>query len=292
MAAKAQTLEAKRQDAAYHPQEILDPKTLLSPTNFKNVESGRYVVVEGYIDYVASAWPEADGDFHFEMQTTNKLHTKNPKDGLVCEIDPVLQLEGSEALKEIKQKTPGTYRRARVHGFLRFGTEANHAGVQKYKLSNGELISGHWEIHPVERVESIDNGNALKIGPSAKYVKPRPAARYSWDDMDFPKRTVSNYGVLRGTVKSITKSANQSGDVDVLLEVNSTKYTATIPQYYISNFAPATEKVTLVKLPSFRSINYSLAPSDNVQRSFYGLRNWTFHGSQIVPTMAPVEMIK
>src|SRR5437899_11869148 len=91
MAAKAQTFEVKRADAAYHPDSVLDPATLLSPDNFSDTESGRYVVVEGYIDYVATAWPETDGDYHFEMQATKKLHTKNPKDGLVCEIDPVVQ---------------------------------------------------------------------------------------------------------------------------------------------------------------------------------------------------------
>jgi hypothetical protein len=31
--------------------------------------------------------------------------------------------------------------------------------------------------------------------------------RYGLDDTDFPKHTVSNYGVLRGTVKSISASA-------------------------------------------------------------------------------------
>jgi hypothetical protein len=289
---RAQTLEVKRPDAAYHPVDVLNPETLLSPTNFKNVTSGRYVVVEGYIDYVASTWPEADGDFHFEMQTTDKAHTKNPKDGLVCEIDPFVQLEGSEVLREIDPKNRGTYRKARVYGFLRFGTEANHAGVQKYKLPNGKLVSGHWEIHPVERVESIDNGNALKLGPSAEYVETPMNARYALDDTDFPKHTVSNYGVLRGTVKGISASADGAGDFDVKLQVNSTTYTATIPQYYVSNFDASTQTVTFVQIPNFQSINYSLTPSEDEQRSFYGLRNWRFSGSQMIPTMAPVEIIK
>jgi hypothetical protein len=152
----AQSFRVTRDESAYHPEKILDPATLVSPDNFQDTESGGYVVVEGYIDYVAKAWPETDGDYHFEMQSTKKTHTKNPKDGLVCEIDPVLRLDGAEALKEIDQRKPSTYRKARVYGFLRFGTESNHAGVQKYKLANGKLISGHWEIHPVERVESID----------------------------------------------------------------------------------------------------------------------------------------
>jgi hypothetical protein len=49
MAAKAQTFEVRRPDAAYHPDNVLDPATLLSPRNFANTESGRYVVVEGYM---------------------------------------------------------------------------------------------------------------------------------------------------------------------------------------------------------------------------------------------------
>jgi hypothetical protein len=292
MAAKAQTIEVGRPDAAYHPDNILDPATLLSPHNFADTESGRYVVVEGYIDYVATAWPEADGDYHFEMQTTKKLHTKNPIDGLVCEIDPVVQLEGCEALKEIDPSNPATYREARVYGFLRFGTEANHAGVQKYQLPDGSIISGHWEIHPVERVQSIDDGASLSLGPSAQYIEPPVDGRYGLDDATFLKHTVSNYGNLRGTVKQITASVDQSGDVDISLQVNNTSYTLTIPQYYISNFDAASQTVTFVQLPNFESINYSLAPSDNVQRTFYGLRNWKFRQSDVIATMAPVEMIK
>src|ERR1017187_901241 len=117
LAAKAQTFEVTRSEAAYHPDSILDPATLLSPSNFSGIESGRYVVVEGYIDYVATKWPETDGDYPFEMQTTTKLHTKNPKDGLVCEIDPVVQLEGCETLREVDQKDRATYRKVRVYGF-------------------------------------------------------------------------------------------------------------------------------------------------------------------------------
>jgi hypothetical protein len=292
LAAKAQSFDATRPDAVYHPETLLDPASLLSPGNFSNIESGRYVVVEGYIDYHATTWPETDGDYHFEMQTTNKLHTKNPIDGLVCEIDPVVQLEGSEALKEIDQQNPATYRKVRVYGFLRFGTEANHAGVQKYKLPDGSIISGHWEIHPVERIQSIDDGPSLSIGPSAQFVTPPKGGRYGLDDTTFPKHTVSNYGNLRGTVKEITASVDQSGDVDVSLEVYQTVYTVTIPKYYISNFDVTSRTVTFVQLPNFESINYSLAPSEDEQRTFYGLRNWKFDQSNVISTMAPVEMIK
>jgi hypothetical protein len=54
----AQPFEVKRAGAVYHPETVLDPATLLFPGNFSDTESGRYVLVEGYIDYVATAWPE------------------------------------------------------------------------------------------------------------------------------------------------------------------------------------------------------------------------------------------
>jgi hypothetical protein len=175
---------------------------------------------------------------------------------------------------------------------LRFGTEANHAGCQKYKLPNGKLVSGHWEIHPVEKVESIDNKSAFKIGSSAQYVDPPEGGRYGLDDTDFPKRTVSNYAVLRGNVKGITKSTDQSGDFEVMLEVNTKTYTATIPQYYVAGFDESTQTLAFVNLPNFSSINYSLAPSDQKAQTFYGLRNWQFRRSEAIPTLAPVEIIK
>ena len=64
LAAKAQSFDATRPDAVYHLETVLDPASLLSPDNFSNIDSGRYVVVEGYIDYRATTWPEPDGDYH------------------------------------------------------------------------------------------------------------------------------------------------------------------------------------------------------------------------------------
>ena len=201
--AYAQVLSVTRDGSVCHSENVLSPETLLSPDNFKNTESGQYVVVEGYIDYHAETWPEPDGDYHFEMQSTDKEHTKNPTDGLVCEIDPVLQLEGAEALKNIDQHNQSTYRKARVYGWLRFGTESNHAGVQDYDIGNGKTISGHWEIHPVEKVETIDEKAPFKIGPEATYVKwPKQGKgtivqRYKVTDDDFADpdafMRVSNY---------------------------------------------------------------------------------------------------
>jgi hypothetical protein len=302
VAAKAQTLEVTREEAAYHPDEVLDPATLMSQQNFDDAARRGYVVVEGFIDYHATTWPEDDGDYHFEMQTTDKQHEHNPIDGLVCEIDPGLQLEGSEALRDIDPDDRSTYRKARVFGWLRFGTETNHAGVQDYDIGNGKIVSGHWEIHPVERVETIDNRNPIKLGPTAKYVKPprqgkgSEAKRFKLTDDDVAKETGhlrgSNYARLIGNVKRIKESPTGSGGLDVDFEVNSDIYTATIPQYYIDSFNAETQTVKFVHLPNFASIKDSLKPSDENTRTFYGLRNWTFHDGEMIPTLAPVEMIK
>lgn len=298
----AQTLSVTRNPAAYHPESVLDPETLLSPDNFKNTKSGQYVVVEGFIDYHAVSWPEADGDYHFEIQSTDKEHTHNPVDGLVCEIDPVLRLEGAEALKDIDQHNQSTYRKARISGWLRFGTESNHAGVQDYDIGNGKIVSGHWEIHPVEKVETIDDKEPFKIGPEAEYVtwpkqgKGTIAARYKVTDDGFAdpdgSMRVSNYAKLIGNVKHIKPSSNGSGDVDVDLEVNSDICIATIPQYYIESFDADSETVKFKHLAGFKLPNDTLKPSDTKTLTFYGLRNWTFSDGEMAATLAPVEMIK
>ena len=289
--ALGQVLTVTRADAAYNPNHKFDPAGLMALEHFNGTASGQYVIVEGYIDYAAKAWPEKDGDYHFEMQSTKKKHEHNPIDGLVCEIDPTLRLKGSEALRQINADDPQTYRKARVYGWLRFGTEANHAGVQKYKL-NGKIISGHWEIHPVERVERIGVNSGFKIGPSADYVAPVIKKRYTLNDTNFQKQPASNYAALRGTVKRIMPSPDQSGDFEVALEVNSTTYTATIPQYYVQSFDSNTQTITFQHVPGFAPIHYSLKPSDSTQRTFYGLRNWQFDTGKRIPALQPVEMIK
>jgi len=228
----AQTLSVTRDPAAYHPESVLYPETLLSPDNFESTKSGQYVVVEGYIDYHATAWPEKDGDYHFEMESTDKEHTEKPTDGLVCEIDPVLRLEGAQALKDIDQHDQSTYRKARVYGWLRFGTERGHTGVQDYDIGNGKIVNGHWEIHPVEKVETIDDKAPFKIGPQAESVKPPREGkgsikeRYKINDEHFPKEkgpyAGSNYARITGNVKEIRESPNQSGDLDVDFEVDTT----------------------------------------------------------------------
>jgi hypothetical protein len=261
--------------------------------HFKGTASGQYIVVQGYIDCLGSEWPEKDGDYHFELQSTNaKRGGGVTPNGLVCEIDPTLRLANSAALKAIHRDDPSTYRKVRVYGYLRFGSEkTSHSGIHVYSLSNGQTIKGHWEIHPVEKVVSIDSGPSLQIGPTAKYVKPVVSHRYSLTDENFKSQNMSNYAGLRGTVKSIT-GPNDSGDFDVRLEVNTTIYTATIPQYYVQSFNAITQTLAFVHSPNFAAIHYSLKPSDTKQRTFYGLRNWTFSTGKPVPALQPVEMIK
>jgi len=230
----------------------------MASSQFNAIASGQYIVVEGYIDCLGSKWPEDDEDYHFELQS-------------------------------IKAKRgPG------VFGFLRFGAEkASHSGIHTYSLGDGKTIKGHWEIHPVEKVVSIDNGPKFQIGPVAKYVKPVISDRYSLTDVKFEHQTASNYGALRGTVKSIKPSLNGSGDYDVRLEVNSTTYTATIPQYYVQAFDPSTQMVSLIQLPTFSSIHNSLKPSDSTQRTFYGdCEIGHFSTGKPAPALQPVEMIK
>ena len=289
----AQTFNVTRLDPAYVPSQKLNPTQILAPARFSQTAARQYVIVEGYIDYVATAWPEDDGDYHFEMQKkgTQRGPSVSP-DGLVCEIDPALQLTNSAVLRQIKDDK-STYRKARVYGYLRFGTEkTNHSGIKVYDIGNGVMIKGHWEIHPVEKIISIDNKPPFQVGPSAQYISTMRSKRYKLNDTNFQSQTPSNYGALRGNVKSIRASPNQSGDLDVALEVNSTIYTATIPQYYVASFDAGSKTVRFAHLPNFAPIQYSLKPSDTKVRTFYGLRNWTFKQGKATPALQPVEMIK
>jgi len=291
--ANAQTFTVARPNAAYHPSHKFTPAALMAVEHFKGTASGQYIVVEGYIDYVAEAWPEKDGDYHFELQSTKaKRGGSFSPDGLVCEIHPTLRLTNSVALKAINRDDPATYRKVRACGYLRFGTEkTGHSGIHVYSLGNGQTIKGHWEVHPVEKVVSIGLGPSLHIGPTATYVKPPASGRYSLTDENFRSQNMSNYAALRGTVKRIT-GPNDSGDFDVRLEVNTTIYTATIPQYYVQSFNATTQTLAFVHSPNFAAIQYSLKPTDAKQCTFYGLRNWTFSTSKPVPALQPVEMIK
>jgi hypothetical protein len=288
----SQTFTVTRPNAAYHPNHKFTPAGLMAVEHFKATASGQYIMVEGYIDCLGSKWPEKDGDYHIEVQSTNAKRVAGASpDGLVCEIDPTLRLANSAALKAINRDDPTTYRKVRVYGYLRFGSEkVNHSGIHVYSLPNGQTIKGHWEIHPVEKVVSIGGGPSLHIGPTATYVKP-VSGRYSLTDENFKSQTMSNYAALRGTVKSIA-GPNDSGDFDVRLEVNTTTYLATIPQYYVQSFNANTQTLAFVHSPNFAAIHYSLKPSDSKQRTFYGLRNWTFSTGKPVPALQPVEMIK
>jgi hypothetical protein len=288
----AQVLTVTRQDSAYIPNKKLTPTGIIDG-NFDAISKRQYVIVEGYINYIAQfPTAETDGDFHFEMQSAKNIRVTGPKDpnGFVCEIDPVLQLTGLQALTQIKRNDPNTFRKVRVYGWLRFGTEATHSGVRPYSV-NGHVFKGHFEIHPVEKIEAVDNPSSFKMGPTANYVAPKMVIRYKLDDSEFTGVSATNYAHLRGNVKTIS-GPNGSGDYDVRLEVNSANYLATIPQYYVQSFSPTTRTLSFVHSPNFASIHYSLKPSGTTQRTFYGLRNWTFGTGKPVPALQPVEMIK
>jgi hypothetical protein len=181
--AAAQTLTVTRNSSVYVPNKKLTPVTIIDGS-FDTVSRRQYIIVEGYINYIA-AFPKAetDGDFHFEMQSDKNIRKVGNADpnGLVCEIDPVLQLAGLAAFQQIKRNDPNTFRKVRVYGWLRYGTETTHSGVRPYKIG-GKPFTGHWEVHPVERIETIDGGSSFKIGPAATYVPPNVAVRYKLDD--------------------------------------------------------------------------------------------------------------
>jgi hypothetical protein len=292
-----------RSPAAYHPNSPLDPATLMSQSHFPDTARLGYVVVQGYIDYVAGqiskdgnttrVGTEADGDFHFEMQSTNAARPGGESpNGLVCEIDPAWQLKGSDGLAQISRKKPTTYRKVRVYGWLRFGTESGHSGTKTYQIGNGRTITGHWEIHPVERVETIDGGGPLTIGAAARVTSWPIPQRYKLTNANFGTPGPSNYAKLTGKIERIAASADKSGDVDVWIRTGKQRYIATIPQYYISHFDANTQTVSFLHLPSFASLNYSLQPSQTATRTLYGLRNWKFSLGTAFPALQPIEMIK
>jgi hypothetical protein len=132
---------------------------------------------------------------------------------------------------------------------------------------------GHWEIHPVEKVEAIDRRGSFQIGPSARVTSwPITKRDKILTSAGFAKPSSANYGKLVGTVQRIFKSPNKSGDVDVWVKTRAGTYLATIPEYYVASFNGNTQRLTLIRLRNFASINYSLQPS-NATRSLYGLRN-------------------
>jgi hypothetical protein len=276
----------------------------MSQEHFSDIAQRGYVVVEGYIDYVAGTisqvgrstkiGAEADGDFHFEMQSTNVMRGPGESpNGLVCEIDPAWQLKGWNALSQISRKSPATYRKVRVYGWLRFGTELGHSGTQAYQYGNGRTIKGHWEVHPVERIEAIDGRGPFIIGPAAAVASWPIAKRYKVTNGTFAKAGPSNYAKLTGKVERIAASADKSGDVDVWVRITpQRRYVATIPQYYISHFDPTSQTITFLQLPNFAGVHYSLQPTSAKPHTFYGLRNWRFSLGSTFPALQPVEIIK
>jgi len=196
-------------------------------------------------------------------------------------------------LSQISRKNLSTYRKVRVYGGLRFGTEVNHSGTRTSQYGNGRTIAGHSEIHPVERVESIDGRGPFTIGPSAKVSSWPTAQRYKVTNANCAKTGPSNYAKLTGKVERIAASADKSGDVDVWVRTTpQRRYIATIPQYYVSHSDPAAQIITFLQLPNFAAVHYSLQPSNAKPRTFCGLRNWKFSLGSTFPALQPVEMLR
>jgi hypothetical protein len=301
--ASAQLSGHARSRESYHPNDVLNPEDLMSQERFGDSARRGYVVVEGYIDYVAGTIvdassttrvkTEADGDYHFEMQSTNSPRPGGESpNGLVCEIDPAWQLKNWNILSQIDRKKPATYRRVRVYGWLRFGTELGHSGTQPYNIGNGRIVKGHWEIHPVERVEAADNGKPFDIGPSARVASWPAAQRYKVTNANFGVAGPSNYARLSGRVIQTIPSSDKSGDVDVWINTGKRKYLATVPHYYVESFDAQRQTINFIHVSNFSTIGYSLTAGTGLTRVFYGLRNWKFRLGVAFPALQPVEMIK
>lgn len=277
---------------SFTPDEIMDPK------NFEKVSDLHYVKVTGYLVYVAGTAPsggtttqigiEADGDIHFELASTPAPRPSgvNPN-GLVCEITPPYQLTNAMAIgRFVNQHNPSTYKKVTVYGCLRFGTEgATHSGYRVYPLGNS-TFPGHWEIHPVEKVEV----EGTVLGPGGNYVMPQPAARYKLTAADFQKPSMSNHGELRGKVILIQGSPDGSGDVQVTLDDGAgNKTLAVIPAYYVNGFDAQSVNLNS-NLQGFSSVS-GIEVGDSY--TFDGMRRWTFNmdEGEAQATLEPVEMV-
>lgn len=274
----------------YSPDEIMDP------ANFKDITKLHYVKVSGYLTYVAGSAPangttttiriEADGDIHFELASANTQRPArvNPN-GLVCEITPPYQLDNGTRIGDfVNQFNPSTYKKITVYGYLRYGTEGTtHSGYHEYPLGSS-TFGGHWEIHPVEKVEVED----VVIGKDGKYVTEDPSARYKLNASNFQKSSMSNHGELKGKVTSFQSSPDNSGDEDVQIsDAQGNTTLVVIPVYYIKN--TGTQTVDLRgNLDGFSTVN---AISIGQTYTFDGLRSWRFDNDIPTALMEPLEKV-
>lgn len=296
-----------RDQSAYHSGDVLGVEQILSPANFSQHWDKRYVTVEAWLCYVATATPhysnlpglEADWDVHFGLvdtlppnhqavtQTYRKTHA------LTCEITPECRLVGTNSLMAIHNGSATTYRKVRVKGYLRLGTESGHEGAMSYTYGNSQtLSSGHWEIHPVESVETIDTKPHFTLGPNAVYATVPPADRFKLTWTTWKTVSSTNYGALNGKVLALRQAADGSGDVEIDIKDTATtkKTTVVVPQYYIFAFDSMTN--TLFFRSSLGVYSQDSIKAGDVAK-FSGLRSWRFTGStpQLTPVMQPVEKI-
>lgn len=311
-----QAFSIDRASAAYRPSHKYKPSQILSSGSFGSLLGRHYVTVEGWICYVATGTPrysnlpglEADWDVHFGLIDTvppagvdvNAAYRKTH--ALTCEITPTARLSMTSALMDIHNTSKTTYRKVRVRGYLRLGSEQNHEGTADYLYNGFTLKNGHWEIHPVESVESIDSGTHFTIGPNAIYALVPPADRYKlgWSKWSYSptnqNQNTTNHGALKGRVTSMAVAADGSGDIELALtrdDGSSGLQMATlavIPEYYVQHFDVAAHQLTL-RPGTIGNLPNPIQLGALVTLS--GLRSWRFGPSgPPSPVMDPVEKIE
>ncbi len=311
-----QPFSIDRAASVYRPSHKYKPSQILSIGSFASLGSRHYVTVEGWICYVATGTPhysnlpglEADWDVHFGLidaippagVVVNAEYRKSH--ALTCEITPTARLVMTSALKDIQNTVKTTYRKVRVKGYLRLGSEQNHEGTADYVSNGFTLKNGHWEVHPVESIESIDSKPHFTVGPDAIYAIVPPSDRYKLDwskwsySLTNQTQNTTNHGALKGRVTSMSAASDGSGDVELALtrEDGSTGLQmatlTVIPQYYIQHFDAATHQLTL--RPG-TICNLSSPIQIGTLATLSGLRSWRFGPSgPPSPVMDPVEKIE
>lgn len=292
---------AARPDGVYAP-DWLTPDQILEPNELAGVQTSTYVTVRGMAVYYSHP---ADGDHHFSILASNHVSPGRAVSketlhqfGLTCEIKPAITLGNLTEIRKLRRTSPGTYRFVEVKGFLRFGTEgaSGHDAVRTF-THEGRAITGHWEIHPVELVRSLDSKPEFASGPAANFEDPlggTMAVLESW--ADYPKISKQNNHVrLRARVTQIRLAADGSGDYELKLVATSGSSPrpstwASVPPYFVESYDPAAHTLR------FKPGTVAVGDSEvrvNQNRKFFGLRTWVFEaGKAYVPRLRPVMRIE
>jgi hypothetical protein len=309
-----QSFDIDREAAAYKPGKVWTPSQILDQANFSKLWGKRYVTVEGWLCYVSTSGHKRydnlpklleDWDVHCalvqDLPPNNKPVDEDYRktNALTCEITPPARLAGSSELLQIKNDKRSTYRRVQVKGYLRLGTESGHEGAKTYTWQNGTMNSGHWELHPVESVETIDDGPPFKIGPSAVYAQAPASDRYklTWENWYYNGGARgTNHGSLTGKIDKIKMAGGNSGDVEIRIVCQSgpkkgAKTLLVVPQYYVLAFDELTKSLHFRGGTATTSLN---PYQPGMIAKFSGLRSWRLSSSltEPWPVMQPVEKVE